>query len=283
MTDPRFAGSERYIATPELSMAVNAAVALSRPLLIKGEPGTGKTQLAEEVAASLGRPLFEWHIKSTSKAQQGLYEYDAVSRLRDSQLGEGRVHDIANYIVKGKLWEAFDADTQPVLLIDEIDKADIEFPNDLLRELDRMEFYVYETRELVKARHRPVVFITSNNEKELPDAFLRRCFFHYIRFPDEATMRRIVEVHFPSLKQSLLAEALASFFRLREVPGLKKKPSTSELLDWIKLLVAEDIPPEALRSDDSKKALPPLYGALLKNEQDMHLVEQVMFLSRRAR
>jgi MoxR-like ATPase len=283
MTDPRFAGSERYIATPELSMAVNAAVALSRPLLIKGEPGTGKTQLAEEVAASLGRPLFEWHIKSTSKAQQGLYEYDAVSRLRDSQLGEGRVHDIANYIVKGKLWEAFDADTQPVLLIDEIDKADIEFPNDLLRELDRMEFYVYETRQLVKAKHRPIIMITSNNEKELPDAFLRRCFFHYIRFPDEATMRRIVEVHFPGLKQSLLAEALASFFRLREVPGLKKKPSTSELLDWIKLLVAEDIPPEALRSDDSKKALPPLYGALLKNEQDMHLVEQVMFLSRRAR
>jgi len=283
MTDPRFSGSERYIATPELAMAVNAAVTLSRPLLIKGEPGTGKTQLAEEVAASLGRPLYEWHVKSTSKAQQGLYEYDAVSRLRDSQLGEGRVHDIANYIVKGKLWEAFDADSQPVLLIDEIDKADIEFPNDLLRELDRMEFYVYETRQLVKAKHRPIIMITSNNEKELPDAFLRRCFFHYIRFPDEATMRRIVDVHFPGLKQSLLAEALASFFRLREVPGLKKKPSTSELLDWIKLLVAEDIPPEALRSDDTKKALPPLYGALLKNEQDMHLVEQVMFLSRRAR
>jgi len=283
MTEARFTGSQRYIATAELAMAVNAAVTLSRPLLIKGEPGTGKTQLAEEVAASLGRPLHEWHIKSTSKAQQGLYEYDAVSRLRDSQLGEGRVHDIANYIVKGKLWEAFDSDTQPVLLIDEIDKADIEFPNDLLRELDRMEFYVYETRQLVKAKHRPIIMITSNNEKELPDAFLRRCFFHYIRFPDEATMRRIVEVHFPGLKQALLAEALASFFRLREVPGLKKKPSTSELLDWIKLLVAEDIPPEALRADDAKKTLPPLYGALLKNEQDMHLVEQVMFLSRRAR
>jgi len=283
MTDSRFSGSERYIATPELAMAVNAAVTLSRPLLIKGEPGTGKTQLAEEVAASLGRPLYEWHIKSTSKAQQGLYEYDAVSRLRDSQLGDGRVHDIANYIVKGKLWEAFEANTQPVLLIDEIDKADIEFPNDLLRELDRMEFYVYETRQLVKAKHRPIILITSNNEKELPDAFLRRCFFHYIRFPDEVTMRRIVDVHFPGLKQSLLAEALASFFRLREVSGLKKKPSTSELLDWIKLLVAEDIPPEALRGDDAKKTLPPLYGALLKNEQDMHLVEQVMFLSRRAR
>ncbi|HNR21997.1 MAG TPA: MoxR family ATPase [Steroidobacteraceae bacterium] len=283
MTNSRFSGSERYIATPELAMAVNAAVTLSRPLLIKGEPGTGKTQLAEEVAASLGRPLYEWHIKSTSKAQQGLYEYDAVSRLRDSQLGDGRVHDIANYIVKGKLWEAFEANTQPVLLIDEIDKADIEFPNDLLRELDRMEFYVYETRQLVKAKHRPIILITSNNEKELPDAFLRRCFFHYIRFPDEVTMRRIVDVHFPGLKQSLLAEALASFFRLREVSGLKKKPSTSELLDWIKLLVAEDIPPEALRGDDAKKTLPPLYGALLKNEQDMHLVEQVMFLSRRAR
>jgi len=281
--EARFTGSQRYIATAELAMAVNAAVTLSRPLLVKGEPGTGKTQLAEEVAASLGRPLFEWHIKSTSKAQQGLYEYDAVSRLRDSQLGDGRVHDIANYIIKGKLWEAFDSDTRPVLLIDEIDKADIEFPNDLLRELDRMEFYVYETRQLVKAKHRPIIMITSNNEKELPDAFLRRCFFHYIRFPDEATMRRIVEVHFPGLKQALLAEALASFFRLREVPGLKKKPSTSELLDWIKLLVAEDIPPEALRGDDAKKTLPPLYGALLKNEQDMHLVEQVMFLSRRAR
>ncbi|MFO1510914.1 MAG: MoxR family ATPase [Steroidobacteraceae bacterium] len=283
MKPTRFSGTERYIATPELAMAVNAAVTLARPLLIKGEPGTGKTQLAEEIAATLQRPLHEWHIKSTSKAQQGLYEYDAVSRLRDSQLGEGRVHDIANYIVKGKLWEAFQSDVQPVLLIDEIDKADIEFPNDLLRELDRMEFYVYETRELVKAKHRPIIVITSNNEKELPDAFLRRCFFHYIRFPDGETMRRIVDVHYPGLKRELLAEALAAFFRLREVPGLRKKPSTSELLDWVKLLVAEDIPPEALRGDDAKKTLPPLYGALLKNEQDMHLVEQVMFLSRRAR
>ena len=283
MTPARFTGTERYIATPELAMAVNAAVILARPLLIKGEPGTGKTQLAEEIAATLQRPLFEWHIKSTSKAQQGLYEYDAVSRLRDSQLGEGRVHDIANYIVKGKLWEAFQSDVQPVLLIDEIDKADIEFPNDLLRELDRMEFYVYETRELVKAQHRPIIVITSNNEKELPDAFLRRCFFHYIRFPDGETMRRIVDVHYPGLKRELLAEALAAFFRLRDVPGLRKKPSTSELLDWVKLLVAEDIPPAALRSDDAKQTLPPLYGALLKNEQDMHLVEQVMFLARRAR
>ena len=283
MKPTRFSGTERYIATPELAMAVNAAVTLARPLLIKGEPGTGKTQLAEEIAATLQRPLHEWHIKSTSKAQQGLYEYDAVSRLRDSQLGEGRVHDIANYIVKGKLWEAFQSDVQPVLLIDEIDKADIEFPNDLLRELDRMEFYVYETRELVKAKHRPIIVITSNNEKELPDAFLRRCFFHYLRFPDGETMRRIVDVHYPGLKRELLAEALAAFFRLREVPGLRKKPSTSELLDWVKLLVAEDIPPEALRGDDAKKTLPPLYGALLKNEQDMHLVEQVMFLSRRAR
>ncbi|MGD9598885.1 MAG: AAA family ATPase [Steroidobacteraceae bacterium] len=283
MTQARFTGSARYIATPELAMAVTAAVTLARPLLIKGEPGTGKTQLAEEIAATLGRPLHEWHIKSTSKAQQGLYEYDAVSRLRDSQLGEGRVHDIANYIVRGKLWEAFESDTQPVLLIDEIDKADIEFPNDLLRELDRMEFYVYETRQLVRARHRPIIVITSNNEKELPDAFLRRCFFHYIRFPDEETMRRIVDVHYPGLKRELLAEALASFFRLRDVPGLRKKPSTSELLDWVKLLVAEDIPPEALRADDTKKSLPPLYGALLKNEQDMHLVEQVMFMSRRVR
>ncbi|HQX45889.1 MAG TPA: MoxR family ATPase [Steroidobacteraceae bacterium] len=283
MKPARFTGTERYIATPELAMAVNAAVILARPLLIKGEPGTGKTQLAEEIAATLQRPLFEWHIKSTSKAQQGLYEYDAVSRLRDSQLGEGRVHDIANYIVKGKLWEAFQSDVQPVLLIDEIDKADIEFPNDLLRELDRMEFYVYETRELVKAQHRPIIVITSNNEKELPDAFLRRCFFHYIRFPDGETMRRIVDVHYPGLKRELLAEALAAFFRLRDVPGLRKKPSTSELLDWVKLLVAEDIPPAALRSDDAKQTLPPLYGALLKNEQDMHLVEQVMFLARRAR
>jgi MoxR-like ATPase len=279
----RFAGTDRYIATDDLMMAVNAAVTLGRPLLIKGEPGTGKTQLAQEIARSLERPLFEWHIKSTSKAQQGLYEYDAVSRLRDSQLGEARVHDIANYILKGSVWEAFESDIQPVLLIDEIDKADIEFPNDLLRELDRMEFYVYETRQLVKARHRPIIVITSNNEKELPDAFLRRCFFHFIRFPDEATMQRIVEVHFPGLKKELLAEALASFFKLREMPGLKKKPSTSELLDWIKLLVAEDIDPEVLRSQDPRKTLPVLHGALLKNEQDVHLFEQLVFLNRRVR
>jgi MoxR-like ATPase len=279
----RFTGTERYIATPDLEMAVNASVTLGRPLLIKGEPGTGKTQLALEVARSLGRPIFEWHVKSTSKAQQGLYEYDAVSRLRDSQLGEARVADIRSYIVRGKLWEAFESSEQPVLLIDEIDKADIEFPNDLLRELDRMEFYVYETRELVKARHRPAIIITSNNEKELPDAFLRRCFFHYIRFPDADTMQKIVEVHHPGLKRELLAEALGAFYRVRETPGLKKKPSTSELLDWIKLLLAEDIPPEALRSDDPKKSIPPLYGALLKNEQDVHLFEQLVFLSRRTR
>ena len=279
----KFVGTQRYIATPDLEMAVNAAVTLGRPLLIKGEPGTGKTQLALEVAASLGRPIFEWHVKSTSKAQQGLYEYDAVSRLRDSQLGEARVADIRNYIVRGKLWEAFDSPEPPVLLIDEIDKADIEFPNDLLRELDRMEFYVYETRELVKARHRPVIIITSNTEKELPDAFLRRCFFHYIRFPDAETMERIVEVHHPGLKRELLAEALGAFYRVRETPGLKKKPSTSELLDWIKLLLAEDLPPEALRGDDPKKSIPPLYGALLKNEQDVHLFEQLVFLNRRTR
>jgi len=283
MTDQRFSGTDRYIATDDLRMAVNAAVTLARPLLIKGEPGTGKTQLAVEVAQALGRPLFEWHVKSTSKAQQGLYEYDAVSRLRDSQLGEARVADIRQYIVRGKLWEAFESEVQPVLLIDEIDKADIEFPNDLLRELDRMEFYVYETRELVRARHRPIILITSNNEKELPDAFLRRCFFHYIRFPDEETMTRIVGVHYPSLKRELLAEALGAFYRMRETPGLKKKPSTSELLDWIKLLVAEDIPPEALRSEDPEKSIPPLYGALLKNEQDVHLFEQLVFLNRRAR
>ncbi|MBS0375504.1 MAG: MoxR family ATPase [Proteobacteria bacterium] len=281
MSTPRFSGTERYVATDDLTMAVNAAVTLARPLLIKGEPGTGKTQLAEEVALALGRPLYDWHIKSTTKAQQGLYEYDAVSRLRDSQLGEARVHDIGNYIVKGRLWEAFVSEQQPVLLIDEIDKADIEFPNDLLRELDRMEFYVYETRELVRARHRPIILITSNNEKELPDAFLRRCFFHYIRFPDAETMTRIVDVHFPKLKQELLKEALDTFYRLREVPGLKKKPSTSELLDWIKLLLAEDIPPEALRSTDGKAAIPPLYGALLKNEQDVHLFEQLVFMNRR--
>jgi len=283
MTDQRFSGTDRYIATDDLRMAVNAAVTLARPLLIKGEPGTGKTQLAVEVAQALERPLFEWHVKSTSKAQQGLYEYDAVSRLRDSQLGEARVADIRQYIVRGKLWEAFESDVQPVLLIDEIDKADIEFPNDLLLELDRMEFYVYETRELVRARHRPIILLTSNNEKELPDAFLRRCFFHYIRFPDEETMTRIVGVHYPGLKRELLAEALGAFYRVRETPGLKKKPSTSELLDWIKLLVAEDIPPEALRSEDPKKSIPPLYGALLKNEQDVHLFEQLLFLNRRAR
>jgi MoxR-like ATPase len=279
----RFAGTDRYIATDDLMMAVNASVTLGRPLLIKGEPGTGKTQLAQEIARSLGRPMFEWHVKSTSKAQQGLYEYDAVSRLRDSQLGDARVHAIANYILKGSLWEAFESATQPVLLIDEIDKADIEFPNDLLRELDRMEFYVYETRQLVKARHRPIIVITSNNEKELPDAFLRRCFFHYIRFPDEATLQRIVEVHYPGLKKELLAEALGSFFQVRETPGLKKKPSTSELLDWIKLLVAEDIDPQVLRSQDPKKTLPILHGALLKNEQDVHLFEQLVFLNRRVR
>jgi MoxR-like ATPase len=281
MSTPRFTSTERYVATDDLRMAVNAAVTLARPLLIKGEPGTGKTQLAEEVARSLGMPLYEWHIKSTTKAQQGLYEYDAVSRLRDSQLGEARVRDIGNYIVKGRLWEAFTSDVQPVLLIDEIDKADIEFPNDLLRELDRMEFYVYETRELVKARHRPVIIITSNNEKELPDAFLRRCFFHYIRFPDAETMTRIIDVHYPRLKRDLLKEALEAFYRLREVPGLKKKPSTSELLDWIKLLLAEDIAPEALRATDAKSAIPPLYGALLKNEQDVHLFEQLVFMNRR--
>jgi MoxR-like ATPase len=282
MTDARFTGTDRYVATPDLMMAVNAAVTLARPLLIKGEPGTGKTQLAEEIARSLERPLYEWHIKSTSKAQQGLYEYDAVSRLRDSQLGEAKVHDIRNYIVKGKLWEAFESPVQPVLLIDEIDKADIEFPNDLLRELDRMEFYVHETRELVRALHRPIILITSNNEKELPDAFLRRCFFHYIRFPDAETMAKIVRVHFPTLKHELLREALTVFFEVRETPGLKKKPSTSELLDWIKLLLAEDIPPEALRADDPKKTIPVLHGALLKNEQDVHLFEQLVFLNRRA-
>jgi len=277
----RFSGTDSYVATNDLMTAVNAAVTLARPLLVKGEPGTGKTQLAEEVARALDRPLYRWHIKSTTKAQHGLYEYDAVSRLRDSQLGEEKVHDIANYIVKGRMWEAFESDIQPVLLVDEIDKADIEFPNDLLHELDRMEFYVHETRQWVKARHRPIIIITSNNEKELPDAFLRRCFFHYIRFPDTDTMERIVNVHFPTLKKDLLAEALSSFFKLREIPGLKKKPSTSELLDWLKLLLAEDVPAEALRSDDAKKSIPPLYGALLKNEQDVHLAEQLIFLHRR--
>ena len=277
----KFEGTERYVATDDLMMAVNAAVTLARPLLVKGEPGTGKTQLAEEIAAALGKPLHRWHIKSTTKAQHGLYEYDAVSRLRDSQLGEEKVHDIGNYIVRGRLWEAFASPEQAVLLIDEIDKADIEFPNDLLLELDRMEFYVHETRELVKARHRPIVVITSNNEKELPDAFLRRCFFHFIRFPDAETMTRIVAVHYPQLKRELLSEALNAFYKLREVPGLKKKPSTSELLDWLKLLLAEDVPPEALRTDDPRKGLPPLYGALLKNEQDVHLFEQLVFLQRR--
>ena len=279
----RFAGSDSYVATDELTLAVNAAVTLARPLLIKGEPGTGKTQLAQEVARMLDRPLFEWHIKSTSKAQQGLYEYDAVSRLRDSQLGDAKVQDIANYIVPGMVWRAFESDGQAVLLIDEIDKADIEFPNDLLREIDRMEFYVYETRELIKAVHRPLVFITSNNEKELPDAFLRRCFFHYIRFPDRDTMEAIIGVHYPGLKRELLAEALNAFYRIRDVPGLKKKPSTSELLDWIKLLLAEEVPPEALRSDDQKVSIPPLYGALLKNEQDVTLFEKLVFMQKHNR
>jgi len=283
MSDNRFTGTSTYIATEDLMMAVNAAVTLQRPILIKGEPGTGKTQLAMEVASALERPLFEWHIKSTTKAQQGLYDYDAVARLRDSQLGDDRVHDIANYIVRGKIWDAFESEVQPVLLIDEIDKADIEFPNDLLLELDRMEFYVYETKQLVRARYRPIIVITSNNEKELPDAFLRRCFFHYIRFPDKETMEKIVEVHFPGLKKFLLREALQAFYRIRDVPGLRKKPSTSELLDWIKLLLAEDIPAEALNSDDSRKSIPPLYGALLKNEQDVHLFEQLVFLDRRSR
>jgi len=277
----RFTGSQDYVAGEDLMMAVNAAIALQRPLLIKGEPGTGKTMLAIEVAKSLGRPLFQWHIKSTSKAQQGLYEYDAVSRLRDSQLGEESVKDIGNYIVKGPLWEAFQCDEPSVVLIDEIDKADIEFPNDLLRELDRMEFFVYETRELISAKHRPVIIITSNNEKELPDAFLRRCFFHYIRFPDKETMNQIVDVHFPGIKKQLLQQGLEVFFELRETPGLKKKPSTSELLDWLKLLLAEDIPLEALQSKDDRQTIPPLAGALLKNEQDVHLFERLVFLSRR--
>jgi MoxR-like ATPase len=283
MAKSKFTGTDSYVATDDLMMAVNAAVTLERPILIKGEPGTGKTQLALEVAAALNRPLFEWHIKSTTKAQQGLYDYDAVARLRDSQLGDDRVHDIANYIVRGKVWDAFDADVQPVLLIDEIDKADIEFPNDLLQELDRMEFFVYETKQLVTARHRPIIIITSNNEKELPDAFLRRCFFHYISFPDKETMKKIIDVHFPDLKKNLLREALDAFYKVRDVSGLKKKPSTSELLDWIKLLLAEDIPAEALRAEDSRKAIPPLYGALLKNEQDVHLFEQLVFLDRRSR
>ena len=276
----RFAGTEFYVATDDLMVAVNAALTLERPLLVKGEPGTGKTVLAQEVARALGRHLIAWHIKSTTKAQQGLYEYDAVARLRDSQLGDGRVHDIANYIVKGKLWQAFEAGTPPVLLIDEIDKADIEFPNDLLLELDRMEFHVYETKQVVKARQRPLVIITSNNEKELPDAFLRRCFFHYIRFPDRETMERIAQVHFPGIKPALLREALGVFFEVREVPGLKKKPSTSELLDWIKLLLAEDLSPDELRAKDTRSLIPKLHGALLKNEQDVHLFERLAFASR---
>ncbi len=279
----RFEGSDTYVATADLKLAVNAALALERPLLVKGEPGTGKTLLAETVAHALSRPLYQWHVKSTTRAQQGLYEYDAVSRLRDSQLGDGRVADIANYVKRGVLWEAFESDAPAVVLIDEIDKADIEFPNDLLRELDRMEFYVYETHRTIAARHRPLVVITSNNEKELPDAFLRRCFFHYIRFPDRDTMTAIVDVHFPGIKKALLAEALEVFFNLREVPGLKKKPSTSELLDWLKLLLAEDISPEALRSSDKKTVIPPLHGALLKNEQDVHLFERVAFMARAGR
>jgi len=283
----KFKGSEQYVATADLMLAVNAAATLQRPLLVKGEPGTGKTMLAEEVAAALGMPLLQWHIKSTTKAQQGLYEYDAVSRLRDSQLSDGdsaaKVRDIRNYIVKGVLWQAFTADQPVALLIDEIDKADIEFPNDLLREIDRMEFYVYETRELVKAKHRPLVFITSNNEKELPDAFLRRCFFHYIKFPDAQTMQQIVDVHFPGLKRELLGAAMKTFYEVRNLPGLKKKPSTSELLDWLKLLVAEDIPLEALHSQDDKVAVPPLVGALLKNEQDVSLFEKLVFMQRHNR
>ncbi|WP_135470696.1 AAA family ATPase [Crenalkalicoccus roseus] len=277
----RFQGTATYIASRDLEVAVNAAVALQRPLLVKGEPGTGKTVLAQEVARALGMPLIEWHIKSTTKAQQGLYEYDAVSRLRDGQLGDPRVHDIANYIVRGKLWDAFESEVPVVLLIDEIDKADIEFPNDLLLELDRMQFFVYETRQTVTARHRPVVIITSNNEKELPDAFLRRCFFHYIRFPDRETMERIVHAHFPGIRQELAREALNVFFQIRGVDGLKKKPATSELLDWLKLLMIEDLPAEVLRSQDPRTAIPPLYGALLKNEQDVHLFERLAFLSRR--
>jgi MoxR-like ATPase len=279
----RFEGTDTYVATPDLMLAVNAAITLQRPLLIKGEPGTGKTLLAEEVARALGLPILQWHVKSTTKAQQGLYEYDAVSRLRDSQLGDEKVKDIANYIVKGVLWKAFEQGTPSVILIDEVDKADIEFPNDLLRELDRMEFHVYETQQTVRAVQRPIVIITSNNEKELPDAFLRRCFFHYIRFPDKETMQRIVDVHFPDIKKNLVKEALEVFFQLREIPGLKKKPSTSELIDWLKLLMAEDIPPEALHAKDQQVAVPPLAGALLKNEQDTHLFERLVQMARQNR
>jgi MoxR-like ATPase len=285
MSNPHkgFEGSNQYVATDDLKMAVNAAIALERPLLIKGEPGTGKTMLAEEVAAALNMPLLQWHIKSTTKAQQGLYEYDAVSRLRDSQLGDSKVQDIRNYIIQGVLWQAFTAKEPTVLLIDEIDKADIEFPNDLLRELDRMEFFVYETREMIKATHRPLVIITSNNEKELPDAFLRRCFFHYISFPDPVTMQKIVDVHHPNIKKELLASALQTFYEIRNLPGLKKKPSTSELIDWLKLLMAEDFSGEDLKGMDGKAAIPPLHGALLKNEQDVHLFERLIFMNRQNR
>ena len=279
----RFEGTDTYVVTEDLQVAVNAAITLERPLLVKGEPGTGKTVLALEIADALGTPLIEWHIKSTTKAQHGLYDYDAVARLRDGQLGDERVHDISNYIVRGKLWDAFDSEARPVVLIDEIDKADIEFPNDLLLELDRMEFYIYETKKTIVARHRPIVLITSNNEKELPDAFLRRCFFHYITFPDDETMTRIVDVHYPDIKKNLLREALRVFYDVRDVPGLKKKPSTSELLDWLKLLVAEDIDAEVLRTSDPAKLIPPLYGALLKSEQDVQLLERLAFLNRRER
>ena len=275
-----FTGTQEYVATKELQMAVNAAIQLQKPLLIKGEPGTGKTMLAEQVSIALNLPLIQWHIKSTTKAQQGLYEYDAVSRLRDSQLGDDKVHDIANYIVQGKIWQAFESESQSVLLIDEIDKADIEFPNDLLLELDKMEFFVYETQQLIKARTRPVIVITSNNEKELPDAFLRRCFFHYIEFPDSVTMERIVNVHYPDIKKDLLSQAMDIFFDVRKIPGLKKKPSTSELIDWLKLLMADDIPEDVLKNHDAKNAIPPLYGALLKNEQDVHLLEKLAFMHR---
>ena len=277
----KFSSTDKYVATHDLRMAVNASIALERPLLIKGEPGTGKTVLAEEIASSIGAPLLEWNIKSTTKAQQGLYEYDAVARLRDSQFGDDKVHDIGNYIKRGKLWEAFTSEKRPILLIDEIDKADIEFPNDLLHELDKMQFHVYETGETVKAAQRPIILITSNNEKDLPDAFLRRCFFHYIQFPDQETMQKIIDVHFPDIKSRLVAAALKRFYAVREVPGLKKKPSTSELLDWLKLLMVEDIDPETLRETDGRKLIPPLHGALLKNEQDVHLFERLAFMTRR--